>query len=148
MNQIKKYCFLFLLLISFTNCFNDNQNQNNKLPYKFVQFDVNLSLYSAELGFPGGFVVFQQYGHRGVLVYNVDGNNFLAYDLACPQLNLEECSAPMRADASTLPSVVCDCDDEEVVFNILNPIKEINGEVYAMQQYFAVLGGGVIRITN
>lgn len=148
MPQIKKYLFFFLLLLSFTNCFNENPEQNNKLPYKFVQFDVNLSLYNAELGFPGGFAVFESFGHRGVLVYNVDGINFLAYDLACPQMNLEECGVPMRADSSTLPSIICDCGDEEVVFNVLNPFVEIDGIVYRMQQYFAVAGGGRVRITN
>lgn len=148
MNKIKKYFFLFLLFSTFTNCFKDNATQNNKLPYIFVQFDINLSLYNAELGFPGGFVVFENYGHGGVLVYNLDGTNYLAYDLACPHLNLEECGVPMRADASTLPSVICDCDEGDVVYNVLNPTAEVNGIVYNMQQYFAVVGGGRVRITN
>ena len=152
MNKFKKYFLLFLLFSTFTNCFKDNATQNNKLPYVFVQLDINLGFHLGELGFIGGSEIFDHNG-RKILVYRTDVSSFRAFDLACPHLYPSECGVPMRFDDSTLPFIICDCGEEEVRYSLVNIPVEYQGEYYQMKEYFAVLSGnvengGVLRITN
>jgi hypothetical protein len=145
MKFLKKYLLLFTLLLLVSSCFKSDNSANNKLPFVVVNFNVSLTAYQGELGFPTGFKVFPG-GHRGILVVNIDGENFRAFDLATPHMYLSECANPM--DISQLPFVISTCGGREVKYNVYNPNAFVDGENFSLKEYFVFSDGANLRITN
>lgn len=110
-----------------------------------VNFNVSLTAYQGELGFIGGSKVFPG-GHRGILVFNIDGDNFRAFDLATPHMYLSECANAM--DISQLPFVISTCGGREVKYNVYNPIANVDGAIFGLKEYFVFSNGVELRITN
>ena len=129
-----------------SSCFKSDNSANNKLPFIVLNVTpISLTAYTGQLGYSGGSIVIQG-GHRGILVYNIDGDNFRAFDLATPHMYLSECSNPM--DISQLPNITSNCGGREVTYNIYNPFAEVDGEVFGLKEYFVFSDGANLRITN
>jgi hypothetical protein len=88
--MIKKMLFL-LCLLSLISC-----GENNLPANCLLQFPLNLNtdlnnpqLINAQT--PGGLAHLIG-GSKGILLFNINGNDFVAFDKLCPQNN---CSEPM-----------------------------------------------------
>lgn len=137
-----KNLFLLFVFITLFSCDSDDNN-NTFLPNARVDFTVNLNLSEGNnLLVPGGHAVFSNRGIRGVVVYRRSADLFVAFDLACPHVNLQNCST-MTVGALFMS---CPCDDER--FQLTDGAPE-NGDVqHAARFYNVSLSGTILRITS
>ena len=141
-SNMKKALILFttVLLLS---CSNNGVN-NDCFPFISVNETVNLNLPQfLDLQVPGGWA-YTNGGHQGIIIYNINGTQFKAYDRLCPGENLSSCSQ-MIVDSNL--RMMCPCDQSE--FNILNGSPLTDGNSCFAKEYLVEnLNGTVLRITN
>ena len=67
--------------------------RNPFLPELDFEFSVNLNLplYN-NLKFTGGSILINDFGHKGVILYNLNNNNYLAWEASCPNHKPNSCS--------------------------------------------------------
>jgi len=137
---------LFVLLITFLlfNCAGSQEN-NDLLPYISVNETINLDLPQyINLQVPGGWT-YTSGGLKGIIIYNINGTQFKAFERAAPHLPLSKTCSQMEVVNNL--KMVCPCDDSE--FNILNGAPLTSGVDYFAREYLVTnLNGSVLRITN
>jgi len=140
--MLKKISVLFLILF-ILGCNSDTVNNNNPfLPnYSFsINLDLNLPS-NAQLQFPSNGKLINQNGAgiRGIIVFNT-GSGFNAFDAACPNQNLTDCST------MTLNGInaICPCDNKS--YNLFTGQSE--GLQYPMKRYSVEVNGTSLRIFN
>ena len=139
--MIKKTVFL-LLTILFLSC-TESGNNNSCFPFVSVNETINLELPQyIDLNIPGGWA-YAPGGLQGLIVYNLNGVQFKAYDRLCPGENISSCSQ-MIVDTNL--RMLCQCDNSE--YNILNGAPLSGGDCFANEYLVDNLNGSVLRITN
>ena len=140
--MIKK-TLLFFSFLAFLSCSN-NEDLNNciqSLPLSYTSDLNNPQLLNANV--PGGFVELNA-GSKGVLLMNVNGSEFIAYDKLCPA---DGCATPMTFDGSFI--LKCKCDGSEYgVGKGIGGAPQTEGFICPAIEYRVVKSGTVIRITN
>ena len=134
---------ILVLTVCFFSCTSSGGN-NDCFPFVSVNETVNLSLPQfIDLQVPGGWA-YTSGGHQGLIVYNLNGVQFKAYDRLCPGENISSCSQ-MIVDANL--RILCQCDDSE--YNILNgaPLTP-DATCFAKEYLVENLNGTILRITN
>ena len=139
---MKRAAFLIVTLL-FLSCTQSGDN-NNCFPFVNVNETVNLDLPQfIDLQVPGGWA-YTTGGLQGLIVYNINGVQFKAFDRLCPGQNVSSCSQ-MIVDTNL--RILCQCDDSE--FNILNGQPLTAGvECFAKEYLVENLNGSILRITN
>jgi nitrite reductase/ring-hydroxylating ferredoxin subunit len=138
-----KQIFGLLLILSLFSC-DDTDDNNPFLPNFPVNFTINLNLAEgSDIRFVGGYKTFEgiNFGIKGVVVYHVTENNFVAFELACPHIELQDCSL-MNVD---FPFLICPCDDEK--FQMIDG-GSVNGLSSSARPYNVTKNGNILRITN
>ena len=140
---MKKIFLALLTILVFSNCSTENQN-NDILPYVQINESVDLSLPEfVNLNVPGGWA-YGPGGIKGVIIYNINGNQFKAFERAAPHLQPSACSQMVVENSLFMR---CPCDDSE--FQIINGAPRTNGITHAAREYLVTnLNGTVLRITN
>ena len=89
-NIIKLIIFITCVFIS---CNKKSIIRNPFLPELDFEFSINLNLplYN-DLKFTGGSLLINDFGHKGVILYNLNNNNYLAWEASCPNHNPNSCS--------------------------------------------------------
>ncbi|MCF6183795.1 MAG: hypothetical protein L3J56_04055 [Bacteroidales bacterium] len=140
-----KHLFLIFITLSFFSCKDDFVDNNKYLPNISVNFSVDLNLPEANgLLTVGGYAIFYNEGIRGVIVFNNGLDNFVAFDLACPHIPLQECSTMIFNPGDLY--LECDCDGEK--FSKLDG-SPLNPEIrYAARMYIVNKSGNALFIHN
>ena len=136
---------LFLLLI--LGCSKDPIRRNPYLADIRFQRDLNLSLplYN-QLNFVGGSIFIPEIGIKGVIVFNLSGSTFLAWEATCPNHLPESCSK------LSISGVLAECSCENFQYSLatgqlLNPSEKLNPPrdllFYQIQNF-----NGILRISN
>ena len=135
---------LFLLLVG---CSRENLERNPYLPELQFSVPINLNLpeYNALL-FAGGSHFLPQYGHKGILIFNLNGNSYTAWEASCPNHLPNECSR------TQVVGVLAECACEGYQYSLatgqlLNPDSELSSP-YSMVFYNTVLRGNTLVISN
>ncbi|MCF6351156.1 MAG: Rieske 2Fe-2S domain-containing protein [Flavobacteriaceae bacterium] len=138
-----KYLFYTILFLSLISC-GDTTDNNQTLPYKLVDFTVNLNLSEGiNLNTNGGQDQFLNQGLKGVLIIRRSDTNFIAFEMACPHLDLQDCS---RMTVGSL-FMTCPCDEER--FQLLDDGVAENGNISQnLRNYNVIRSGDILRITN
>lgn len=138
-----KKVFVLLMFISLFGCNSENEN-NDVLPFVNVNTSIDLSLPEyINLQVPGGWA-YTQGGINGIIVYNLNGTQFKAYERACPHIQPSQCTQMIVLNNVKM---VCQCDNSE--FNILNGAPLTEGITNFAREYLVTnLDGNVLRITN
>ncbi len=143
---MKKFIFLFSILIFTLSCSKDSDtNRNPYLPtYRFNSSVINLNLGTyTSLRFPGNAISYYEVGvgiRDKVFIINT-GSGYYAFDACCPNQELSDCST-MTLDGI---KAVCPCDDAE--YSLYSGQAE--GQQYPMLQYrVEVLSDTSIRVYN
>lgn len=130
-------CFLSVLSCSETelpaNCIRVN------LPLNLTTDLNNPQLINAQV--PGGFADLNG-GIKGVLLFNLNGRDFVAYDKICPQ---NDCDAPMTFEKGLVLKCSCDASEYSVHFG---GAPQTDGFECPAREYRVLQSGSVIRITN
>ena len=84
---------MLLVLLLLSGC---GKNKIDRNPYfSSVSFNIDLNLNLPaydDLRYAGGGVSIRQGGINGLLVFNLNGNYFLAWEASCPNHSLKNCS--------------------------------------------------------
>lgn len=133
---------MLLLLIPFLNAC-DKEGFNNKNPYipnySFSeQINMNLPGYS-NLQYPSNAVYYGGGGARGLIIFNT-GSGYVAYDAACPNQEMTNCST-MQIDGI---NAICPCDSME--YSLFT--GQSQGMQYPMKQYRVQVSGSMLTVYN
>ncbi len=137
--------FITLLLIILVSC-EDNQIQNNNpyLPNFGFEFTINMNLPQFNnLKFPSNAVFIDNpgVGIKGVIVFNGGSSNFLAYEAACPNQPITDCSL-MKINGI---NAKCPCD--EIEYSLFTGLG--TNVKYPMRQYrIQIIDENTLRIFN
>ena len=136
---------LLLLIFTFLGCSSEDEIRRNPyLPHlNFrVNFDLSLPEYN-QLNFPGNKFVTRNYGLNGIVIYNLNNDQYLAYELTDPNHVPQACSA-LKIEGI---EAACSCEDGNKYTIITGEQIEGTGE-YSLQPYRAVRTGNVLQISN
>ena len=140
-NFMIKKVFFFFCILTFSNC------EENNLPANcLLQFPVNLTtdLNNPQLinvQTPGGFATLTG-GSKGILLFNINGSKFVAFDTLCPQ---NDCNSPMSFEKGLV--LKCACDDSEYSVHF-GGLPQTDGFECPAREYKVSKIGSVIRINN
>jgi len=145
----KTFFFIFpsLLLLAIYSCGKDKIERN---PYlSSVNFNINLNLNLPQydnLRYAGGGLSIRQGGINGLLVFNLNGNDFLAWEATCPNHVIKDCSQ------LSITGVLAECSCEGFEYSLatgqlLNP-EENTENPYPMLFYNLRRSGNTIIISN
>lgn len=142
---MKKFLIFSIFCLIFTACTSDDNYRNN--PYlvdlNFV-FTINLDLpqYN-ELNFAVNSVTTTNYGIKGVVIFNLNGSQFFAYELTDPNHPPSTCST-LKVEGT---EAVCGCEDGNRYSIITGELLEGEGE-YPLKPYQVVRQGNILEISN
>lgn len=136
-----KKCFFLLLTILFFNCAN-NTPAENCLPNITISINTDLNNPSnINVQTPGGSAILNG-GSKGILLFNINGSSFVAFDLICPN---NDCSSPMIFENGL--TLKCTCDNSEYSVH-LGGAPQTNDSNCPAREYRVLKNGTSIRITN
>ena len=143
----KKKCLYGVMLFILIGCSNDALERNPFLPAMRFSIPINLSLPQYDnLRFAGGAILLPNYGHKGIIVFNLNGNSYLAWEASCPNHLPSDCSQ------TQITGVLAQCSCEDYQYSLatgqlLNPV-ESQSEIYSMVMYQAILRGNTLELSN
>ena len=135
------------LLLIISGCGKDIIERNPYLTSVSFNINVNLNLPGYDdLRYAGGGVSLRQGGINGLLVFNLNGNDYLAWEATCPNHPVRECSV------LTITGVLAECSCENFEYSLatgqmLNP-KENTENTYPMLFYNVRRTGNTLIISN
>lgn len=143
---MKRFFYILVLILVTLSCEKDRQTSNNNPYLPNYSFEVTLNMsfpQYATLAFPSTAVYVNSAGAgiRGVIVFNAGSGNYLAYDAACPNQALSDCST------MTINGIKakCACDDAEYsLFTGLAAGKQFPMKAYRVQ----VIDPTTIKVYN
>ncbi|MGB0375754.1 MAG: hypothetical protein ACPGC5_01010 [Flavobacteriaceae bacterium] len=115
----------------------------NDTPFQ-VEVNLNLPQYDA-LRFAGGALYVNQGGIQGLLILNLNGNQFLAWEASCANHPIESCSR------LSIEGVLANCQCAHQAQYSLATGQWLNatGEnAYPLLNYTTRLNGNILRISN
>ena len=109
------------------------------------ELNLSLPLYNS-LNFVGGSILIRDLGINGVIVFNLNGTTFLAWEATCPN------HLPQACSVLSITGVLAECSCEQFQYSLatgqlLNPTEALNpphGLLFYQVQNF----NGTLRITN
>lgn len=143
-----KRLFSAALILTVLSCSKSDEKltRNPYLPNPLVDLNLNLNLpeYNA-LNYPGNYIIAPQ-GIKGIVVYCITDDYYLAFDLSDPNHAPNDCSR-MELDG-IIAACPCPTDDNE--YNIVNFGQHVSEPdlKYPMQQYRASRSGNFVKVTN
>lgn len=133
--------YIFIILLS--SC-SDSLTHSN-IPDVSFRFAVNLQ-EDTFLNAPGNYRIFNGVGYKGVIVYNLDGNSFYAYDMACPH---KDGNHKLSTSSTKGSEPVITCEKCGSIFNLIDagaPVKA--PAVYPLRSYNCVRSNMLLHISN
>ena len=143
--NIKK--FSILIIFVFISCNKNSVIRNpflTELDFEF-SININLPLYN-NLKFTGGSILINNFGHKGIILYNLNNNNYLAWEASCPNHNPNSCSKTEISGSLT----VCGCENYQYSLatgQLINPSPNDTNQ-YAMINYGVRVSGNNLVIYN
>lgn len=142
---MNKPLITLLLLIGMISCEPDDEIRKN--PYLTdVNFRLNINLNLPEynnLNFPGNSYTTYNHGLNGVVVYNINNNQYTAFELSDPNHQLSNCSR------LTVQGIIasCSCGDGNS-YNILTGELSTGTGQYSLKPYRVRKSGNMIEVYN
>ncbi len=121
----------------------DNYRSNPNIPDINFRFQLNLNFpeYN-DLQFPGNSYATYSYGVKGVVIYNINNSQYVAFELSDPNHPPSSCSG------MTVNGVIasCGCDDNK--YNVITgELSEGEGQ-YTMKPYRVSRNGNILEVFN
>jgi nitrite reductase/ring-hydroxylating ferredoxin subunit len=142
---MKRVLLIFPLILIFLGCSSDDDlRQNPYLPHLnfSVNFDLSLPEYN-QLNFPGNKYITRNYGINGIVIFNLNNDQYLAYELTDPNHVPQACSS-LTVDGT---EATCSCGDGNKYTIITGQQTAGEGE-YTLKPYRVQRVGSVLQISN
>jgi nitrite reductase/ring-hydroxylating ferredoxin subunit len=134
-----KLLVILLLIIPLSSCKKDKQAP--AIPYVYVNFE----LYPNKMDYiPVSGWVYVTGGYRGLIVYRMNADEFMAYERCCPYDPDKEC-ARVQVEKSGIIAVDSCCGSRFILTDG-SPIQGPSG--YSLHQYRTSYDGNELRIFN
>lgn len=143
---MKPVILCVVLAVLFLSCSGDHHQEDNpNLLDVDVNFDVDFSLPQfSDLKFPSNSVYVGEYGNAGIIIFNKGVDNYVAYDAADPNHQLEDCSV---LEVNGLEAV-SQCDDHNT-YSLSDGSPKDDGLEYGMREYRVIdNGNNTLTIQN
>lgn len=149
---MKKNLLLFLFAFLFLCCSKDSINYSNPyLPNNpvSISIDLNLPEYS-KLEFPNESVIIKNRGGAlpggGVVIFNA-GSYYVAFDIACPNHQIQSCSEMIRDGVNSI-YITCHCSihPEPLKYSLITGTSMTEGALYQMKPYPVTRKGNTIYV--
>ena len=136
--------------LSFLSVNNCSENPIDRNPYlvdiRFQrEFNLSLPLYS-NLNYIGGSLLIDDVGINGIILFNLNGSSFLAWEATCPNHLPESCS---KLEIEGVLAV-CNCESFQYSLatgQLLNPNEELTPPqsllFYKVENY-----NGILSVSN
>ena len=143
---IKKITAFCILQLSFLSVYNCGENPIDRNPYlvdiRFQrEFNLSLPLYS-NLNYVGGSLLIEDAGINGIILFNLNGSSFLAWEATCPNHLPKSCSKLGIEGVLA----VCSCESFQYSLatgQLLNPNEELTPPqsllFYQVENYNGIL---------
>lgn len=142
---MKKLLSIISLLILITACSgsDDNLRNNPNLPDLNFRFQLNLNFpeYN-DLQFPGNSYATYNYGVKGVVIYNINNSQYVAFELSDPN------HPPSNCSGMTVNGVIASCGCDENKYNIITGEPSEGDGQYIMKPYQVRRSGNILEIFN
>lgn len=141
---------IFLISVLFMACSGDDDANacfNNTIPNVPVNLEINTNLPQFNnLQFPGNNVILENFGVNGIVVNNVNGSLFTAFELTDPNRNFSSCSKLVITGVEASNS----CDDDNNRYNIITGQQVAGTGGCGLRPYRINISGGgsILLITN
>lgn len=143
MKKIFLVLSLSLLFLACSGTDDVRTNNPNLVDQNFVfQLDLNLPQYN-QLNYPGNSFIAHNYGINGIVIYNLNNSQYMAFELTDPNHPPKECSLLKRDGIE----VSCNCNDGNTYTIITGQQVAGEGE-YSLKPYRVVRMGNVLEISN
>lgn len=141
---MKRYLGLILLSVFITPACSKKENAPPVIPDVYVNFFINPnSTEYLELNSPGGWVTVTG-GYRGILIYRLAVEQFLAYERTCPY-DPSESQARIEVEES---GVTCRCPVCGSGYILLDGSPFEGPSVYPLKQYRTTYDGALLYVYN
>ena len=142
-----KFWSVFFIAFVLISCSSSDLERNPYLNEFSFQYQINLNLPEYDdLRYVSGSHLIPQLGHKGVLVFNLNGNTFFAWEASCPNHLPNSCSQT-EIDGNF---AVCPCEGYQYSLatgQLFNP-PEGSEKLYPLLFYRAELRGNTIVVSN
>lgn len=144
---LKNKFFYIVLFFFFFSCSTTELNRNPYLATIPFQYQINLNLPQYDnLRFAGSSLLIPELGHKGILIFNLNGSSFFAWEASCPNHKPSSCSQ------LKIKNVLAECSCENYQYSLatgqlLNPPKETT-KLYSLLFYQTRVSGNTILISN
>lgn len=142
---MRRILLLFAVLSFFLACSDDDElKQNPYLPNINVvlHLDLDLPQYN-QLNFPGNSYETYNYGINGIAVYNLNNDQYMAFELTDPNHVMKDCSR-LIVDGTV---ATCGCDDGNR-YTIITGQQTAGEGQYSLRPYRVVRVGNILEISN
>ena len=142
---MKKLLLLISLIFICLGCSGDDELRKNPyLPDLNFSFQLDLSLPQYNpLNFPGNSFITRNYGLNGVVIYNLNNDQYMAFELTDPNHIPQECSYLLVNGTEA----TCSCNDGNA-YNIITG-QQIKGEGnYGLRPYRVIKSGNILEISS
>lgn len=142
---MKRILCLFCLIPIFLGCSGDDETRNN--PYLpnlnfSVRFDLSLPEYN-QLNFPGNHFTTYNYGINGIVIFNLNNDQYMAFELTDPNHVPQECSLlTVQGTEAT-----CSCNDGNK-YTIVTGQQTAGEGQYLLKPYRVIRRGDVLEVSN
>ncbi|PRP68403.1 Rieske (2Fe-2S) protein [Nonlabens agnitus] len=142
---MKKILFA-LALICILACQSDDDARRNPflIDLSFqTALNTDLPQYSS-LNFANNYVVVRGQGIRGIVVYHLGNDQFVAYELSDPNHSPNSCSS-MNINGII---ATCSCTDDNNTYNIIDGRHQTDPELFPMKPYRVSRVGNNVVVSN
>lgn len=142
--MLKLHLFRFLMLFASLIFMNSCSKEQQSIPDVYVNFMVNPSSAQYSNLNPVGGWVYVTGGYRGILLYHLSPDEFLAYDRACPY-DYQKATAQIQVEASGITVVDSTCGSKFIILDgspFAGPAKN------SLKQYRTSYEGGQVYVFN
>jgi nitrite reductase/ring-hydroxylating ferredoxin subunit len=142
---MRLYCKLLLILIialPISSCKKDDEQ--GQIPYKYVNFSIDTkSIEFGALNIPGNWT-YVTGGYRGIVIYHLSLDEYVAFDRACTYDFEEGCSQLKVGDDNII--LTCDCCESRFLLTDGSPFDgPANTSLRAYRTYF---DGQFLHVSN
>ncbi|KQC32479.1 hypothetical protein AAU57_03375 [Nonlabens sp. YIK11] len=142
---MKKILLALALMCIFACQSDDDARRNPFLIDLSFQTALNTDLpqYSS-LNFANNYVVVRSQGIRGIVVYHLGNDQFVAYELSDPNHSPSSCSS-MNINGII---ATCSCTDDNNTYNIIDGRHQTDPELFPMKPYRVSRVGNNVVVSN